>query len=72
LGRVEEAGIQGETPWPDDGKLQAIRQRMGRLGAAVAASQAEQWLRPRTEQIRAWLDKDRLLLTKAQEASSLL
>ena len=54
---AEEAGIRSETPWPDERKLQAIRQRMGRPGAAVAAGQAEYELRPRTEQIRAWLDK---------------
>src|SRR5215471_14444056 len=64
---AEEAGIRPETPWPDEGKLQALRQGMGRPGAAVAAGQAEQELRPRTEQIRAWLDKDRLLLTKVHE-----
>ena len=63
----EEAGIGRETPWPDEGKLQAIRQRTGRPGAAVAAGQAEQELRPRTEQIRAWLDQDRLLLTNVHE-----
>jgi transposase len=64
---AEEAGIGRQTPWPDEGKLQAIRQRMGRPGAAVAVGQTEQQLRPRTEQIRAWLDKDRLLLTKVHE-----
>jgi transposase len=40
---------------------------MGRPGAAVAAGQAEQELRPRTEQIRAWLEKDHLFLTKVHE-----
>lgn len=64
---AEEAEIRRETPWPDEGKLQAIRQRMGRPGAAVATSEAEQRLKPRTEQIRAWLDKDHLLLTKVHE-----
>src|SRR5215472_5350787 len=64
---AEEAGIGRHTPWPDESKLQAIRQRMGRPGAVVAAGEAEQRLRPRTEQIRAWLDKDRLLLTKVHE-----
>ncbi len=62
-----EAGVQRETPWPDEGKLQAIRQRTGRPGAAVATSEAEQRLKPRTDQIRAWLEKDRLLLTKVHE-----
>ena len=64
---AEEAGIRGETPWPDEGKLQQIRQRMGRPGAAVATSGAEQQLKSRTEQIRAWLEKDHLLLTKVHE-----
>src|SRR5204862_1599339 len=46
---AEETGIRGETPWPDEGKLQLIRQRMGRPGAAVATSGAEQQLKSRTE-----------------------
>jgi transposase len=62
-----EVGIRQDTPWPDEGKLQALRQRMGRPGAAVAAGEAAQQLKPRTEQIRAWLDKDHLLLTKVHE-----
>jgi transposase len=40
---------------------------MGRPGAAVASSEPEQQLKPRTEQIRAWLDKDHLLLSKVHE-----
>jgi hypothetical protein len=44
-----------------------IRQQMGRPGAAVAAGVAEQRLKLRTDQIRAWLGKDNLLLTKAHE-----
>jgi hypothetical protein len=62
-----EGGIRGDTPWPEESKLQEIRQRMGRPGAAVATSEAEQQLKSRTEQIRAWLDKDHLLLTKVHE-----
>ena len=27
---AEEAGVRGDTPWPEEDKLQAIRQRMGR------------------------------------------
>lgn len=64
---AQEAGIRRETPWPDESKLQAIRHGMGRPGAAVATSEAEQQLKPRTDQIRAWLDKDHLLLTKVHE-----
>jgi transposase len=64
---AKEAGIQREMPWPDEGRLQAIRQGMGRPGAAVALSEAEQRLKPRTDQIRAWLEKDHLLLTKVHE-----
>ena len=64
---AEKEGIGQETPWPDEGKLQVIRQRMGRPGAAVAASQAEQLLKPRTEQIRTWPDKDHPPSSKVHE-----
>lgn len=64
---AENEGIGQETPWPDEGKLQVIRQRMGRPGTAVASSEPEQRLKPRTEQIQAWLDKDHLLLSKVHE-----
>ena len=50
---AEEAGVRRDMPWPGEGKLQAIRQQMGRPGAAVAAGEAEQRLKPRTDQIRA-------------------
>jgi transposase len=64
---AEKAGVQRETPWPDQDKLQAIREGMGRPGAPVASSKAEQQLKPRIDQIRGWLDKDHLLLTKVHE-----
>jgi transposase len=64
---AEQVGVQRETPWPDENKLQAIRQHIGRPGATLAAGQVEQRLKPRTDQIRAWLDKDHLLLTKVHE-----
>ena len=64
---AEEAGVRRDMPWPGEGKLQAIRQQMGRPGAAVAAGEAEQQLKPRTDQIRAWLEEDNLLLTKVHE-----
>src|SRR5262249_17745394 len=64
---AEKEGIGHGTPWPDEGKLQAIRQRMGRPGAAGAGSEPEQRPKPRTGQIRAWLDKDHLLLSKVHE-----
>ena len=54
---AQEAGIAPGTPWPDEDKLRALRERMGRPGATVAAGQIEQQLRSRAEQIRAWLDK---------------
>ena len=64
---AEEAGVRGDTPWPAEDKLQAIRQRMGRPGTTVAVGEAEKRLKPRTDQIRTWLDKDHLLLTKVHE-----
>jgi hypothetical protein len=54
---AENAGAQRETPWPDEAKLQAIREGMGRPGAPVVTSEAEQQLKTRTDQIRAWLEK---------------
>jgi transposase len=67
---AQETGIASGTTGPDEDKLRTIRERMGRPGAAVAASQAEQQLRSRTEQIRVWLDQDHLLLTKVHELLS--
>jgi len=64
---AEKEGIGQETPWPDEGKPQVIRQHMGRPGVAVASSEPEQRLKLRSEQIRAWLDKDHLLLSKVHE-----
>ena len=46
---ADKEGIGRETPWPDEGKLQVIRQRMGRPGVAVAVSESEQLLKPRFE-----------------------
>jgi hypothetical protein len=46
---AEEAGVSSETPWPNEGKLQAIRQGMGRPGAVVTPSAAAQRLQPRTD-----------------------
>lgn len=64
---AQEAGIQRDGTWPDEGKLEALRQRMGRPGAALAAGEAEQRQVPRLDQIRAWLEKDNLPLTKVHE-----
>jgi transposase len=64
---AQDAGIKGDTPWPDESKLQAIRQRMGRPGTTVAVGEAEERLKPQADQIRAWLGKDHLLLTKVHE-----
>ena len=64
---ADKEGIGRAAPWPDEGKLQVIRQRMGRPGLVMAVSESEQLLKPRTEQIRAWLDKDHLLLSKVHE-----
>ena len=46
-----EAGIRGDTSWPDASKLQAIRQCLGRPGTTVAMSAAEGRLKTRTDQI---------------------
>ena len=48
---ADKEGIGRETPWPDEGKLQVIRQRMGRPGVAVerplAAEQSPRAAGPR-------------------------
>ena len=41
---AETAGVQREAPWPDESKLQAFREGMGRPGAPLAPSEAEQQL----------------------------
>jgi len=64
---AEESGVRRDAPLPDARKLQAIRQRIGRPGVTVATGEAEQRLKTRTEQIRAWLEKDHLLLSKVHE-----
>ena len=64
---AEKVGVRREVPWPDAGKLQAIRQHIGRPGVTVATGEAELRLKTRTEQIRAWLEKDHLLLSKVHE-----
>jgi len=64
---ADKEGIGRETPWPDERKLLVIRQRMGRPGVAVAVSGSEELLKPRTEQIRTWLDQGHLLLSKVHE-----
>jgi hypothetical protein len=53
----------------DEGKLQVIPQRMGRPGVAVAVSGSEQLLKPQTERIRAWLDKDHVLAEQSPRAA---
>jgi transposase len=64
---AEKVGVRRDAPWPDPGKLQAIRLRIGRPGVTVATGEAERRLKARTEQIRAWLEKDHLLLSKVHE-----
>jgi hypothetical protein len=64
---AEKEEIRRETPWPGEGKLPVIRKRMDRPGAAVPGSEPQQRWKPRTEQIRAWLDKDHLLSSKVHE-----
>jgi len=63
----DEVGVQRDTPWPEEDKLESHTAGIGRRGATVADGQTEQQLKPGTDQIRAWLDKDHLLLTKVHE-----
>jgi len=52
--------------WPEESKLQTIRDGLGRPGGS-ASSETELTLLGRKEQIEHWLKKDRLLLTKVHE-----
>src|SRR5262249_617346 len=47
--------------------LQIIRKGIGRPGASSQSSEAEQRLQPHRQRIQAWLNDDRLLLTKVHE-----
>ena len=49
---AEEVRIRAGTPWPDEDKLQAVRQRMGRPGAVVVTREAEELLKPRTARLQ--------------------
>src|SRR5688572_10407297 len=63
----QEAGLKPGDAWPNEGKLQAIRERMGRPGAAREQGPIEQALLARQGQIQSWLKEERLILTKIHE-----
>jgi len=60
------AGLKVGDAWPDESKLQAVRNGMNRPGAPEQ-SEAEQVLLGHKDQIEHWLKKQRLLLTKVHE-----
>src|ERR1043165_7704261 len=51
-------------------QLQTIRQQMGRPGAPVQVSDSAQQLEAHQQRIQAWLDEDKLVLTKIHELLS--
>jgi transposase len=59
-------GLEVGAGWPEEPKLQAIREGMSRPGGPPSR-EAEQRLLARQNQIEHWLQKDRLLLTKVHE-----
>lgn len=59
-------GLRVGDPWPEESKLQAIRSGMNRPGTPDRG-EAEPILLSRKEQIKNWLEKERLLLTKVHE-----
>src|SRR5437016_4104266 len=63
----QEAGLKCGDAWPDEAKLQAIRERLGRPGAAPQQGPTEQALLARKPQIEVWLKEDKLILTKVHE-----
>src|SRR5687768_11363421 len=63
---ASERGLKPGDTLPEETKLQAIREGIGRPGGPES-SEAKQTLSGRKEQIEHWLKKDRLLLTKVHE-----
>ncbi len=63
----QQVGLRPGDVWPDEAKLQQIRERMGRPGAAREQGPIEQALLQRQPQIQVWLKEDRLILTKVHE-----
>jgi transposase len=63
----QRTGLKPGDAWPNEGKLQAIRERMGRPGASREQGPIEQALLARQPQIQSWLKEDRLILTKIHE-----
>ena len=63
----QQAGLKPGDAWPDEVKLQSIRERLGRPGAAREQGPIEQALLQRQPQIQLWLKQDKLILTKVHE-----
>ena len=63
----QQAGLKPGDAWPDEGKLQSIRERLGRPGVAPEQGPIEQALLQRQPQIEVWLKADKLILTKVHE-----
>ena len=63
---AKQAGLKPGDSLPEETKLQAIRDGIGRPGGPESG-EAKQTLLGRKEQIEDWLKKDRLLLTKIHE-----
>ena len=63
----QQVGLKRGDAWPDEGKLQSIRERLGRPGAASEQGPIEQALLQRQPQIEVWLKQDKLILTKVHE-----
>src|SRR5437899_5954922 len=59
----QKVGLKPGDAWPEEIKLQQIRQRMGRPGGAREQGPIEQALLARQPQIQLWLKEDRLILT---------
>ena len=63
----QQVGLKAGDKWPDEGKLEQIRKRMGRPGATGQQGPIEQALLGRQPQIQLWLNEDHLVLTKVHE-----
>ncbi len=64
---ARELGLKPGDPWPDDQAISMFTSSVRRPGPPVQHSESEKILLQRREQIRQWIEKDELILTKVHE-----
>ncbi|MBP1649301.1 MAG: mobile element protein [Bacteroidetes bacterium] len=64
---AREHGLKPGDPWPDDQAISMFTGSVRRPGPPAQHSASERILLERREQIRQWIEKDELILTKVHE-----